>query len=279
MSENETQIQTNGNISKESGRNTKARKSAVLPIDLIQPRWEIMGPQERAYATCLLECVQLEHLMRKNLPQDDEVFTESLNENQSIEAESEDNDDKENSHAESNLIEKEVIPPSKYAMGRVAWRFSNYPEYLDLLIGMNIRYNFSKLVKFRNYLIHNVDSDKYTSSKLKKNYHMLSRMIYYLKRWPEVIALYNTINALIIDWYSQSNLWGPPPPVNLILRSVRKDQPMALLLGLNEANESTLKQALRMLVFPELIHTTKEIVEIRLLVSQIQTNYNQPTCD
>jgi hypothetical protein len=251
-----------------SSDDTKNR--ALLPVDLIQPRWEMMGPQERAFATCLLECVQLEYLIRKNLPICEEVVTPQNSSDTGEEIKTEDLSEHEENDPDSANLTPDIISPVKYSMGRIAWEFATYPDYADLLNGLNIRYHFVKMVKFRNYLIHRVDTGQYVSAKLRKRYIILSRMVYFLKRWPHLVSVYYIIHKLVSDWYFQSGLFGPPPPVSMMLKSRRKGNPLPFSLGLSQEDEETLNQTLDAIVLTDPVHSADEIIELGLQVSKIQ---------
>lgn len=250
---------------------TKNKKSVLLPVDLIQPRWEMMGPQERAFATCLLECVQLEYLIRKNLPSANDTLDQHGGSELNEEIKVEDNAEIDENDLDSPSLTQEIVAPVKYSMGRIAWEFATYPDYVDLLNSLNIRYQFIKMVKFRNYLIHRVDSGQYVSSKLKKRYITLSRMLYFLKRWPQLLAVYSIMERMIADWYYQAKLFGPPPPVSLMFKARRKGNPLPFTLGLSQDDEEILNQLIGAVVLTDPIHTADEIYALGLKVSKMNT--------
>ena len=231
-------------------------KAALLPVDIIEPRWASMHPQEQAYATCLFDCVRLEHLMRRHLP-DDAKLPGRPNESVTVDSGAEVDDANE----ESSESEESPATPStpKYAMGTVASAFVRYPDHVDLLSGMGMNYNLAKMVTFRNYLIHGVNSQIYTAGKLKKSFEMLQRLLYFLKRWPHLISLHQSLAVMINEWHTGTGLHGPAAPPSALLVAQRKGRAEAMTFGLIGDDLVSMRLATRMLLEPDPPYTSEEI--------------------
>lgn len=247
-------------------------KAALLPVDIIEARWASMHPQEQAYATCLFDCVRLEHLMRRHLPADAKMPVRS------------DRTVVEEPVAESDVLREESgdtdeapSAPStpKYAMGIVASAFVRYPDHADLLSGMGLNHNFSKMVTFRNYLIHGVNSQMYTAGKLKKSYEMLQRLLYFLKRWPHLVALHQSLAAMIADWHAGTGLSGPPAPPSALLVAQRKGRAEEMTFGLVGDDLAILRLATRMLLEPDPPYSAEEICATVEKIKRLNSIHSQ----
>ncbi len=226
--------------------------SGLLPVESIKPRWENMHEQEKAYAVCLFDCVRLEHLLRKYLPVD-----------QQTPGQQESSDDDVHAEADDEAIRGEVEAPervsSRVAMGQAAWMFACLPGHGDLLMGMGCYYDLTKLVAFRNFLIHGVHSYAYTSNKLRKSYDLLQHILYHIKRWPQALKLHRAIARLIGDWHAQSGVLGPPHPPSTLMVAYRKGNIDKRRLGLGEEDFAALKESLGMLVSSAKAYTPEEM--------------------
>jgi hypothetical protein len=245
---------------------------ALLPVELIAARWSGMHPQEQAYATCLFDCVRLEHMMRKYMPDMAKMVPAPDGMVEVAVAAS----DPEEGILPSEESEKNAVPATspKLAMGMVAWAFVHHPQHADLLVGMGINYNFTKLVAFRNYLIHGVNAKSYTSGKLKKNYEMLQYMLYYLKRWPSAVSIHQAMASLIEVWFSQSGLHGPPAPPSFLLTAHRRGRSAEINLGLDVTSLATLNQALSMLVLSDPPYAANEMTIVSEKLRIIEPKYS-----
>ena len=247
-------------------------KAALLPVDIIEPRWASMHPQEQAYATCLFDCVRLEHLMRRHLPADAKmpggpdksVVDESVTEADDL-------------NEESGEVEEARMtqPTPKYAMGTVASAFVRHPDHVDLLSGMGMNYNLSKMVTFRNYLIHGVNSQIYTAGKLKKSYEMLQRLLYFLKRWPHLVSLHHSLAVMIDEWHAGTGLHGPPAPPSALLVAQRKGRAEEMTFGLIGEDLAILRLATRMLLEPDPPYSAEEICATVEKIKRLNSIHSQ----
>lgn len=247
-------------------------KAALLPIDVIAPRWASMHPQEQAFATCLFDCVRLEHLMRRHLPADakmpggtdQSVVEETVTEAEDLNEESGESEETRTSQ-----------PTPKYAMGTVASAFVRHPDHVDLLSGMGMNYNLSKMVTFRNYLIHGVNSQIYTAGKLKKSYEMLQRLLYFLKRWPHLVSLHHSLAVMICEWHAGTGLHGPAAPPSALLVAQRKGRFEEMTFGLIGDDLANLRLATRMLLEPDPPYTAEEIAATAEKIKRLNSSHSQ----
>lgn len=233
---------------------SNAGSRSLLPAELIETRWSVMHPQERAFATCLFDCVRLEHLLRKRL-RDVTGDREEAAEATAPEGDLSDDDVK----SQGSMEEPAPAASPKHAMGKVTWEFINHPKHTDLLLGIGMYYNLIKMVAFRNYLIHDVGSGKYTSGKLKKAYVGLQLLLYHLKRWPNYLAIHQALCVLIDEWFSQSGWHGPPTPAGHFITARRKGRSRARLLGISEDDSMVFDEALGMLVSSDPSRSSDEL--------------------
>ncbi|GBL29853.1 hypothetical protein EMGBS10_10030 [Opitutia bacterium] len=226
--------------------------SELMPAEIIMPRWEGMHTQEKAYATCLFDCVRLEHMLRKHLPDD---WQATVSKEDMAEPDDEQPEEKEDSSGME-------ITVAKVTLGKVAWEFSNQPEHADLLLGMGCQQHVVKLVAFRNYLIHGDAGQRYLMNKLRKRFVMLQRMLYHLKRWPQSLRLHRALARLIQQWHSRTQLLGPPAPPSHLLIEARMGRLGEFSLGLQGAEAELLATAVAMLVKCEPSFTPEQMDEL-----------------
>jgi hypothetical protein len=166
-------------------------------------------------------------------------------------------------------------PTPKYAMGTVASAFVRHPDHVDLLSGMGMNYNLSKMVTFRNYLIHGVNSQIYTAGKLKKSYEMLQRLLYFLKRWPHLVSLHHSLAVMICEWHAGTGLHGPAAPPSALLVAQRKGRFEEMTFGLTGDDLANLRLATRMLLEPDPPYTAEEISATAEKIKRLNSSHSQ----
>lgn len=226
--------------------------SELMPTTIIMPRWEGMHDQEKAYATCLFDCVRLEHMLRKYVSGDLFHAASFGVADESAEARSE----------EAEFAPNMEKPAAKITLGQVAWEFACQPEHADLLLGMGCQQDIIKLVGFRNYLIHGDAVHRYPTNKLRKRFVRLQQVLYHLKRWPQSLRLHRALAGLIEKSHIQTERIGPPAPPSHILIAARKGVLAELTLGLDGPAVSLLTLAVDMLVKPDQGHAPAQMDEL-----------------
>lgn len=155
----------------------------LFPADLIQRRWSSYTVDERAYATCLYECVRFEHLVHKHLPPGALEAAERRNLDPPNEG--------HRSTDEASVDAPTFVP--RYSLGYVSSAFSNHPAIRPILEICGTYHHFLLLNGFRNSLIHVRSSKPLSATAIRKRYRRLMLAIYLLQSWPWLEKLHQTI--------------------------------------------------------------------------------------
>lgn len=158
-------------------------EEGFFPTDLIQQRWSAYTVDERAYATCLFECVRYEHLVRKHLPPGALEAAERRNGDRP--------DDSEGANLEVSGGASAAEP--RRSLGFVSSVFSNHPDIRPILEACGTYHHFWLLNDFRNSLIHVRTSKQLSPNAIRKRYRRLQTAICLLQRWTWVEKLYLAI--------------------------------------------------------------------------------------
>ena len=158
-------------------------EEGFFPADLIQQRWSAYTVDERAYATCLFECVRYEHLVRKHLPPGALEAAERRNVDLP--------DDGEGANLEASGGASAAEP--RRSLGFVSSVFSNHPAIRPILETCGTYHHFWLLNDFRNSLIHVRTSKQLSPNAIRKRYRRLQTAICLLQRWTWVEKLYLAI--------------------------------------------------------------------------------------
>jgi hypothetical protein len=158
-------------------------EEGLFPTDLIQRRWGTYTVDERAYATCLYECVRYEHLVHKHLP------TGAL---EAAERRYLDLPNEVHRSTDEASVDTPTFVP-RYSLGVVSSAFSNHPAIRPILEICGTYHHFVLLNGFRNSLIHVRSSKKLSASAIRKRYRRLQMAICLLQRWPWLEKLHQAI--------------------------------------------------------------------------------------
>jgi hypothetical protein len=158
-------------------------EEGFFPADLIQQRWGNYTIDERAYATCLFECVRYEHLIWKHLPPGAVEAAERRNQDMSDAVAGMPTE----ASAEATLAEP------RRSLGFISSAFSNHPEVRPLLEVCGTYHHFWLINDFRNSLIHVRTSKQLSSSAIRKRYRRLQMGICLLQRWSWLVKLYQAV--------------------------------------------------------------------------------------
>jgi hypothetical protein len=160
-------------------------EEGLFPTDLIQQRWGAYTVDERAYATCLFECVRYEHLVRKHLPSG------------ALEAAERRGFEPTDENAGANREASDgVSPPEpRRTLGFISSVFSNHPAIRPILEACGTCHHFWLINDFRNSLIHVRTSKQLSPTAIRKRYRRLQVVICLLQRWTDLEKLYQAITA------------------------------------------------------------------------------------
>ncbi len=181
----------------------------LFPTNLLQARWDAYTPEERAYATCLFECVRYEHLIRKHLPLGAiEKFEQSngalVSPTQDLLGQGE---------GEAPLTEP------RRSLGFISGAFATHPEVRPILEACGAYHYFRLLNDFRNALIHVRASGKVLSaSAIRKRYRRLQMAISLLQRWPSMGKLYRALQAFHERRHGLREDFGPSADPSRLMR-------------------------------------------------------------
>ena len=158
-------------------------EEGFFPTDLIQQRWGTYTVDERAYATCLFECVRYEHLVHKHLPRG--ALEAAERRNLALPNEG------DRTSVEASADTSTFVP--RYSLGFVSSAFSNHPDIRPILEICGTYHHFWVLNDFRNSLIHVRTSKQLSPNAIRKRYRRLQTAICLLQRWAWVEKLYLAI--------------------------------------------------------------------------------------
>ncbi len=188
-------------------------EEGYFPTDLIQQRWGSYTIDERAYATCLFECVRYEHLIWKHLPPGAVEAAERRNQEMSdavvgMPAEA---------SAEATLAEP------RRSLGFISSVFSNHPEVRPLLEVCGTYHHFWLINDFRNSLIHVRTSKQLSPSAIRKRYRRLQMGICLLQRWSWLVKLYQAVVGFDARRRPPLEGLGPAAHPRLLIKSLGAD--------------------------------------------------------
>jgi hypothetical protein len=188
-------------------------EEGFFPADLIQQRWGNYTIDERAYATCLFECVRYEHLIWKHLP------FGALEAAERRSHDSRDIGEGANSEASGETAPVET----RRSLGFISSIFSNHPEVRPLLEICGTYHHIWLINDFRNSLIHVRTSKQLSPNAIRKRYRRLQMAICLLQRWPWIVKLHDAIQAFDQRRRPQLSVEGPGPHPCRIIKHLGAD--------------------------------------------------------